>query len=285
MTTFLLSFPLSFCHSRENGNPAPSLQDSHFRGNDIGVCQKKNIECYSTAMSLDYSVIFPAYNEGKTISLALQEALKVFDALRATYEIILVDDGSTDDTAQHVKDFARRHANIHLLRHPQNMGKGKAVQNGVAASQGTYILFLDCDLSTHPQTILTFLPFLEKADIVIGSRRVPGAHIIAPQPWYRTWSGRVFNVLIRLYLGLPYHDTQCGFKVFHTKTKALFTDLQTSRWVFDVELLVRARQHGFRIIEAPVEWHHGKESRVRLRDVRKIWRDVRKIRQTMIRTS
>jgi glycosyltransferase involved in cell wall biosynthesis len=235
-------------------------------------------------MPLKYSIIFPAYNEGKTIALALRETANVFDALGATYEIIVVDDGSTDDTAQRVNDLARRHERIRLIRHTQNSGKGKAVQTGVAASKGTYMLFLDCDLSTHPKTILSFLPLLQTADIIIGSRRIPGAHIISPQPWYRTWSGRIFNLVVRLYLHLPYRDTQCGFKVFHKKTKTLFTHLQTSGWVFDIELLARAQQHGFRIIEAPVEWRHGKESRVRFRDVRKIYSDIRHIHDTTLST-
>lgn len=231
-------------------------------------------------MSLQYSIIFPAYNEEKTIGTALQTTQGVFDALGGSYEIIIVDDGSTDTTAEVVERFIRQQAtpNIQLIRHKYNQGKGKAVQTGVAAAQGEIFLFLDCDLSTHPKTFLSFLPLLKHADIIIGSRRVPGAHIIAPQPWYRIWSGRAFNLLIRLYLHLPYHDTQCGFKAFHSTTKSLFTHLKTDGWVFDIELLLRARQQDFRIIEAPVEWRHGTESRVRFKDIRKILRDIHKLK-------
>jgi dolichyl-phosphate beta-glucosyltransferase len=157
---------------------------------------------------------------------------------------------------------------LKLIRHPINQGKGAAVRSGIQAATGDFFLFLDADLATHPSEFEKFLPVLQQADIVIGSRTARGSVIARQQPVYRVLLGKIFNrLVVRWYLGLPFFDTQCGFKVFQRKAKPLFDDLTSRGWAFDVELLLRARQAGLRIAEVPVEWRHGRESRVRLRDV------------------
>lgn len=228
-----------------------------------------------------FSVILPAYNEEGSIARALEETGRVFAAIGRPYEMIVVDDGSSDETARVVEELGR--ADSRLIRHETNGGKGAAVKTGVGQARGEHLLFLDCDLATHPSQIQTFLPHLSDADILIGSRRIPGAVIAEQQPHHRVLLGRLFNLVIRHALDLPFSDTQCGFKVFSREAAhQLFSDLQAQGWTFDVELLVRARQAGLRILELPVEWRHGRESRVKLRDAWNILREVRALRNRTI---
>ncbi len=224
-----------------------------------------------------FSIILPAYNEEGSISLALKETGRVFGALGRPYEVIVVDDGSTDRTVSVVESLGR--ADTRLIRHDTNAGKGAAVKTGVAQASGDHLLFLDCDLATHPSQFLSFLPHLETADVLIGSRRVAGANIVEAQPPHRVLLGRAFNLVIRRSLDLPFSDTQCGFKVFTREAaQQVFPDLASRGWTFDVELLLRARNAGLTIKELPVEWRHGRESRVRVRDAWKILKEIRALR-------
>lgn len=225
-----------------------------------------------------FSIIIPAYDEENTVAKAVWETRRVFDALGEPYEIIVVDDGSTDRTSSIVTDLSKRIPQLKIAIHSRNLGKGAAVKTGVMEARGDIFLFLDSDLSTHPSEFASLVPFLDEHDIVIGSRRVAGANIAERQSLYRTWIGRLFNLIVRMYLGLPFHDTQCGFKAFSAKTKPLFRSLKTSGWAFDVELLANAARRGYRIKEVPVTWRHGRESRVRIGHAFEILRDLRKIK-------
>jgi glycosyltransferase involved in cell wall biosynthesis len=141
------------------------------------------------------------------------------------------------------------------------------------------MIFLDADLSVHPSEISRLAAAMDDADIVIGSRRVLGATIPEPQPILRDLAGRLFNIAVRIMTGLPYRDTQCGFKAYHRRTTPVFQELETSGWAFDVELLVRSRPHGFIIKEVPVTWRHGRESRVRWSDAKNIFNALRRMRR------
>lgn len=226
----------------------------------------------ATLWAMRFSVVIPAYNEARTIERAIQATRDALAHLEGGAEIIVVDDGSSDGTADRVYGLR----NVRVIRHDTNQGKGKAVKTGVLAAQGEWIIFLDADLSVQPSAIKNLLPLLDQSDVIIGSRRVHHAEIPEPQPWHRDYSGRLFNIAVRLLTGLPYRDTQCGFKAFHRRTLSIFSLLETSGWAFDVELLVRARKQGFRVNEIPVTWRHGRESRVRwthaVRIIRELWR-------------
>ncbi|HWQ99832.1 MAG TPA: dolichyl-phosphate beta-glucosyltransferase [Candidatus Methylomirabilis sp.] len=231
-------------------------------------------------MSCAYSVIIPAYDEEQTIARAVRETSKVFFRLNKPFEIIVVDDGSTDRTAAVVTTLMSSIPELILMRHGRNMGKGVAVRTGVEKAHGDIFLFLDADLATHPSDFLSFIPAFRTADIVIASRSARGTTIAERQPIFRVLAGKIFNLFaVRWYLGLPYHDTQCGFKAFTRKTKPLFRDMRTSGWAFDVELLMRARRAGYRITERPVTWRHGRDSKVRLADVWQIVRELREMKQ------
>ncbi len=225
---------------------------------------------------MKYSIIFPAYNEAATIATALVETQKVFVSLGESFEIIVVDDGSQDETSVITQAVRGTRSSVRLITLTQNGGKGKAVCEGVKAACGEILLFLDCDLSVHPRQFLSFIPSLSQADVLIGSRRLAGSRIVVSQPWYRVGLGRLFNFCIRQWLDIPFADTQCGFKVFQAKAaQQIFSNMLTYGWVFDVEVILHAQKLGFRIKELPVDWKNGRESRVRFRDawliVRELW--------------
>jgi len=220
------------------------------------------------------SVIVPAYQEAARIRASLEQIRTFFDASGISYELIVVDDGSTDGTGERAESLAR------VVKHQINLGKGAAVRTGALAATGNWVLFLDADLSTHPSAFRAFLPQLDDSDVLFGSRRAPEAAIATPQPFWRNSSGQVFNLAVRTLTGLPYRDTQCGFKAFRMEVcRPLFEALQTPGWAFDVELLVRAQKNGLVVREIPVEWHHQPESKVRFSHAIRVLRDLAKIRK------
>ena len=230
----------------------------------------------STGMAIRYSVIIPAYNEARSIGRAIAETRNAFLGFGESFEIIVVDDGSSDATANIV-----RGTDVRLIRHEKNQGKGAAVRTGVAAAQGDIFLFLDADLATHPSEFEKCISLFAMNDIVIGSRRAVGSAIVQKQPWHRVALGRTFNTIIQRYLGLPFEDTQCGFKAFASSAKPIFAELATSGWVFDVEVLGQAMKRGMRIAEVPVAWKNGADSRVKLNHSWKILQELRAVRRRL----
>jgi dolichyl-phosphate beta-glucosyltransferase len=221
-------------------------------------------------MAFKYSIVIPAFNEEKTIAKAIRETVAIFGSLKEEYEIIVVDDGSKDATVKAAEDLAAGYPFLKIIKHEVNRGKGEAVRTGINAATGEYVLFVDADLATHPAEARSFLPQLGKNRILIGSRTATGAVISAPQPFYRIWGGRFINFLVRKIVGLPYRDTQCGFKMFNREVgQKLFSEMTFSRWLFDVELIARALADGFEIVEVPVRWNHGENSRVKFGEVLK----------------
>jgi glycosyltransferase involved in cell wall biosynthesis len=219
------------------------------------------------------SVVIPALNEAARIEQTLVSTRAYFDSTGIPYELIVVDDGSTDETAE----IASRNASV--VKHERNSGKGAAVRTGALVSAGEWMLFLDADLSTKPEAFEAFLPHLETQDVLFASRRTIASVIGSAQPAWRNGSGQIFNVLVRHISGLPYRDTQCGFKAFRMKScRPIFEALETTGWAFDVELLVRARRHDLNMLEIPVEWHHQTGSRVRLSHAPRVLKDLLRIR-------
>ncbi len=230
---------------------------------------------------MQYSVIIPAYNEQFTIETAVAKTLTTLQALSGEFEIIVVDDGSNDETARIVSTIQTREfsSNINLIHLSRNQGKGAAIQAGVKEAKGTYIAFLDADLATHPEELKRAFSLLKNYDIAIASRRIRESHIQRPQAWYRSLAGQAFNLLLRTYLSLPYRDTQCGCKAFrHDTAKTLFANLVSTGWAFDVEILSRARKKNLSITEFPVTWNNGPTSRVKWSHAGDILKELRKIR-------
>lgn len=216
---------------------------------------------------LHLSIIIPAYNEAQRIGATLR-AIHHFLAPKAyTWEIIVVDDGSTDLTAQIVHNAAARIPHLSLTQLPTNLGKGAAVRAGMLRARGTARLFADADNSTSIEQVDKLMPFLrEGVDVVIGSRTAPGASITRRQSPAREVLGATFRFLAHIILPLPVTDTQNGFKLFSgPAADVLFTELRTNGWSFDVEVLATALKHGFAIKEVPIHWSNDNRSHMQFR--------------------
>jgi glycosyltransferase involved in cell wall biosynthesis len=229
------------------------------------------------------SLIFPAFNEEKIIEYAVRETCDVLSSMPHIdgFEVLVIDDGSFDQTAAIVDGLGL--SCVRCIRHAQNYGKGAAIQTGAKAAKGEWIAFFDCDLSVHPSLLSSF-SFQDDFDVCIGSRRVPGACIEIHQPWYRAIAGRAFNLLVRKMFSFSFLDTQCGFKLFSSKAnQMLFEHLHTNRWVFDVELLLKARIFHLSVREIPVRWRNGRESRVRFTHWVNIFKELIHLRKQYIK--
>jgi len=216
--------------------------------------------------SLDpaYSIVIPAYNEGARLGATLDRVLGYVHAQGWDAEVIVVNDGSGDNTAEIVGTFAAKDPGLHLLENPGNRGKGYSVRNGMLHARGRIVLFSDADLSSPIEEAPKLLRALEDgADIAIGSRWLRAETQTRRQPLHRQLFGRIFNLLLRLTLGLHFADTQCGFKAFkRAAAQAIFPLQKIERWGFDPEILFLARKFGFKVQEIPVAWGHSGGTRI-----------------------
>lgn len=209
------------------------------------------------------SIVIPAYNEEKRVEAVLEKYLAAFPS----GEIILVSNGSTDHTVSIANSFKKKFSNLKISDFKEKLGKGGAIKEGFRAAKGGLISFVDCDLSTHPSEFLKLVRAMSgQADAAIASRRIPGAKIVGRQPILRTIAGKIFNILVRTVVGLSYIDTQCGAKIFTRNfVEQILPLVQSTGFVFDVELLLRAKQKGMRVLEVPITWHHEAHSTFSLR--------------------
>lgn len=230
------------------------------------------------------SVIIPCYNEEQRLPRTLESARAWLERhFPDDFEMLLVDDGSTDATPDIAAEAARAHPAIRLIRQPENRGKGAAVRRGMLEARGETRLFMDADHSTHVREVAKALPLIEAdgADIVIASRQHPDSEIPVRQSWLREHMGKSFNLLMRLTVGIPMRDTQCGFKAFSAKACEVIFPLQRIEgFGFDVELLYLARLKGLTVTEIPVRWANDDLSRVRmLMDPVRMFADLVRIRR------
>jgi dolichyl-phosphate beta-glucosyltransferase len=211
-----------------------------------------------------YSLIFPAYNESARLAPTLETVLSYVSQQHWQAEIIVVDDGSTDRTADIVREYTRRNPIVRLVQNPGNRGKGYSVRNGMLNAQGDVLLFSDADLSSPISEAPKLLTAIENgADLAIGSRWLNSAVQTQRQSLVRQLFGRIYNLLLRVVLGLDYKDTQCGFKAFtRDAARLIFSAQKIDRWGFDPELLFLARTYSLRVCEIPVEWAHVGASKV-----------------------
>ena len=214
--------------------------------------------------NLKYSIVIPAYNESARIPATLEAVVACVREHAWDAEIIVVNDGSTDATAQIVRDFAIKAPEIRLLENPGNHGKGYSVRNGVLHALGDVVMFTDSDLSAPMEEAeRLFSAIANGADIAIGSRWLESGRQTHRQPLYRRFFGRCFNAVCRMVMRLPFADTQCGFKAFTRAAAQTVFQLQTiERWGFDPEILFIALKRGFRVVEVPVSWAHDERTRL-----------------------
>lgn len=213
------------------------------------------------------SIVIPAYNEEKRLPSSLDQILAYVNGRYRFVEILVVDDGSSDGTSECVRQYALTHPTVRLVQNPGNRGKGYAVRNGMLKANGDWILFTDADLSAPISEIDRLFTAVERegAEIAIGSRALDRSLIGVHQSATREYAGRVFNFFMRLFTGLPYLDTQCGFKLYEsTSARRIFSRQQLDGFGFDVEDLFLARLFGFKVVEVPVRWNNVEGTKVSL---------------------
>ena len=211
-----------------------------------------------------YTIVIPAYNESARLGATLEKVLAYVHAQGWDAEVIVVNDGSRDRTADIVRAFAAKDPALRLVENPGNRGKGYSVRNGMLNARGRIVLFSDADLSSPIEEAPKLLDALEAgADIAIGSRWLRAETQTQRQPLHRQVFGRIFNLMLRITLGLQFKDTQCGFKAFkQPAVQAIFPLQQIERWGFDPEILFLARKFKFKVQEIPVAWGHSGGTRI-----------------------
>lgn len=226
------------------------------------------------------SIIIPAHNEEHRIPTSLEKVRYFLESQDYDSEVLVVENGSQDRTAEIVEEFAKRRQNVHLLRESR-AGKGLAVRRGMLKALGEFRFICDADLSMPIEEVNRFLPpRLGSYDVAIASREVPGA-VRYGEPMYRHFIGRGFNLLVRLLTVPEIQDTQCGFKCFRAEVaEELFQIQRLDGWTFDVEVLYIAHKRGYEIVEVPIPWYFNPGSRVRiLHDTFAMFSDLFRIRR------
>lgn len=214
---------------------------------------------------MDLSIIIPAYNEEKRISRTLHDYGSYFSTYKKKTEIIVVLNGCKDNTLTLVKQLVKKYSIIRYVDIPPAIGKGGAIIEGFKLAKGDIIGFADADGATPAQHFASLIQYINGADGFIASRWIKGAVVEPLQPLQRRIASRTFNFLVRLLFGLPFHDTQCGYKLF--KKKAIHTvlpALSTTRWAFDVDLLYQLQRRHFSVKEVPAVWKDQSGSSIRV---------------------
>ncbi len=229
------------------------------------------------------SVIIPAYNEEARLTATLLAVVEYFDKLYpSSYEVIVVDDGSTDSTSQLASQFSESHPQVSVLEYGANRGKGYAVRRGMLKGSGECRLFCDADLATPMEEFEVVLARMqsEGSAIGIGSRPLRESHLLVHQPWYREFLGRSFNKVVQMLAAPGIQDTQCGFKIFSAQAAdAVFSRCLLDGFAFDAEALFLAKRFGYRVSEVPIRWSHKSGSKVNMaRDGLRMVRDVVRLR-------
>lgn len=229
------------------------------------------------------TVVVPAFNEEQRLRPTLERMEEWFTTWGRPYEVIVVDDGSLDDTVGVAERFAAGRPAFRVVRLGVNRGKGAAVREGFRQSRGELVLFSDADLSTPIEELARMKAALEQgADFVLGSRAVPDSNVEIHQAWYRERMGKTFNAFVRAASGIPIHDTQCGFKLLRgDDARALAEEMREDGFSFDVELVLLAARRGLRMREMGVTWRNDAGSRVNpirdsLRMLTSLYRIVRR---------
>ncbi len=234
------------------------------------------------------SIVIPAYNEEKRLPRTLEQVMDYVGTRKFEFaEVLVVDDGSRDGTAKVAEQAAKRWPEVKLLRNPGNHGKGYSVRHGMLEAKGEWALFSDADLSAPIEEFI----HLEKAvangnaAVAIGSRALNRELIGVHQSQLREAAGRFFNLVMRVTVGLPFWDTQCGFKLFRADAaREVFKRVRMERFGFDAEALFIAKLHGFKTVEVPVRWNHADGTKVSMfKDSIDMFLDLLRVRRNQLR--
>lgn len=235
-------------------------------------------------MKPEISIIIPAFEESERLVESLPKVCHYVLDSKMNAEVIVVDDGSADDTAKVAKaELAKFSVPSRVVSYSENRGKGFAVRTGLREAAGDIALFTDADLSTPIDEMNKLIDPIRSGelDVAFGSRALDRSLIGTHQPWRREQGGKVFNLIVRLMTGLPFWDTQCGFKAFGMNAfRPLLDKMQIDRFGFDVEFLFVAQRHDLRLREIPVRWNNDDRSKVNvIRDSMRMFDEVRQIRR------
>ncbi len=236
-------------------------------------------------MSAYLSVVIPAYNEENRLPKTLGAVIDYLRNQDYSWEVVVVDDGSKDKTAEVVKEAVVHEPRARLLQYGENRGKGYAVRYGMTNVEGEYRLFMDADNSTTIDHFEQFRPYFDMGfDVVIGSRDVKGADIAKHQPWWKEKLGDLGNLWIQFWAVPGIKDTQAGFKIFTAKAaEDVFSRLTINRWGFDVEALAVAKHLGYKVVERPIKWVNDEASKVSAGSYVEVFKEVVQVRINMIK--
>ncbi|MGH2570918.1 MAG: dolichyl-phosphate beta-glucosyltransferase [bacterium] len=210
------------------------------------------------------TIVIPAYDEEGRLGPTLERVKSWLSEWGGSFEVLVVDDGSRDRTVTVAQEWADGHPGFVIHRLDRNRGKGAAVREGFVKSRGDFVLFSDADLSTPIEEYPRLQEVVDRgSDFVLGSRALPGSDLVVRQAWYREWMGKTFNGLVRMLTGIPFRDTQCGFKLIRgSLARELAGEMREEGFAFDVELILLASRRGARLRELPVAWSNDERSRV-----------------------
>ena len=239
----------------------------------------------SSGAAVKLSIIVPSYNEELRLPASLDRIAAYVGASARQTEVLVVDDGSLDQTARVAAAYADRIANLRVLQNGVNRGKGYSVRHGMLEAKGEVVLFTDADLSAPIEEADKLLAAIGQYDLAIGSRAMDRSLIKVHESAFREFAGIVFNKIVRVVLRLPFVDTQCGFKAFRReRCRIIFEQQRIERFGFDPELLYLARHHGLQSVEIPVRWSHSPATKISmLRDSIQMFVDVFTIRWNALR--
>jgi glycosyltransferase involved in cell wall biosynthesis len=215
----------------------------------------------------DVSVVIPVFNDFHSLEIAIPRSIELLSRITDGFELIIAEDGSTDGSAELVRQYEQRDTRIHLLHSDERLGRGKALNRAIHESRGNIICYYDVDLATDMQHLPELIGAIrEGADIATGSRLMPGSDIV--RTGGREIASRSYNFLVRFFLGSRIYDHQCGFKAFNKEyILPALPAIRSNHWFWDTEILVRTQRNGARIHEFPVRWRAGKGTTVKIKDV------------------
>jgi len=212
----------------------------------------------------ELSIIIPVYNEEQRLEKGLSEVLRYLRKQQFSWELIVVDDGSADQTVAIAEKIFISTENALLIKNP-HLGKGGAIKKGVLSARGRWLIFLDVDLATPIEELKKFMQLRKNYDIIIGSRKMKGSRILVHQPRFREFGGKIFTALTNAMVTKGISDITCGFKLYRTEiAQKLFREARLSDWSFDAEIIFLAQKMGARIREAPVSWRDDPHTKVTL---------------------
>ncbi len=230
-------------------------------------------------MIKELSIVIPCYNEEKRIVDTLQKIIDYSVEKIESCEIIIVDDGSIDKTCDVLKPYLATNI-VRLIKLKRNMGKGYAVRKGVLASKYKWVLFTDADNSTSIEMVERLYGYTNRYKLIIGSRNLKDSNRVIKQPFYRSFSGNIFPVLVRVILGIKIKDTQCGFKLMERDiTKELFKKQEEYRFAFDVELIKNCLEFNIPVKEVAIDWYNDTSSKVKFKDAVDMFKTLWRLRR------